>query len=127
MDYKTKLQTNNNNLEGNNIDLQSILNTINELPAAGSGKTTKTIYIDWSGDEALLCSITYISNNQLKYAGYSDDYIEAEGGIIRLHSDNIPNYTSNFIDLYHQGVLYILVATQDGETVYPISTGEQDN
>lgn len=37
MSYKTKLQTNNNNLEGNNIDLQSILNTINNLPAAGSG------------------------------------------------------------------------------------------
>lgn len=37
MSYKTKLQTNNDNLEGNNIDLQSILNTINELPAAGGG------------------------------------------------------------------------------------------
>lgn len=37
MSYKTKLQTNNENLEGNNIDLQSILNTINELPAAGGG------------------------------------------------------------------------------------------
>lgn len=34
MSYKTKLQTNNNNLEGNNIDLQSILNTINDLPEA---------------------------------------------------------------------------------------------
>lgn len=34
MSYKTKLQTNNTNLEGNNIDLQSILNTINELPSA---------------------------------------------------------------------------------------------
>lgn len=37
MSYKTKLQINNENLEGNNIDLQSILNTINELPAAGGG------------------------------------------------------------------------------------------
>ena len=38
MSYKTKLQTNNNNLEGNNEDLQSILNTINELPDAGSNE-----------------------------------------------------------------------------------------
>ena len=32
MDYKAKLQTNNTELENNNIDLQSILNTINALP-----------------------------------------------------------------------------------------------
>ena len=35
MDYKVKLQTNNTNLEGNNTDLQTILNTINALPTAG--------------------------------------------------------------------------------------------
>ena len=37
MDYKNKLQTNNTALEGNNLDLQTILNTINSLPEAGSG------------------------------------------------------------------------------------------
>lgn len=37
MDYKAKLQLNNNELEGNNIDLQTILDTINALPEAGSG------------------------------------------------------------------------------------------
>ena len=35
MDYKVKLQNNNNVFKDNNTDLQSILNTINELPAAG--------------------------------------------------------------------------------------------
>lgn len=34
MDYKSKLQTNNTALEGNNVDLQAILNTINSLPEA---------------------------------------------------------------------------------------------
>jgi hypothetical protein len=34
MDYKAKLQANNTELENNNIDLQSILDTINNLPEA---------------------------------------------------------------------------------------------
>ena len=34
MDYKSKLQTNNTAIEGNNVDLQTILNTINSLPEA---------------------------------------------------------------------------------------------
>lgn len=37
MSYNQKLQNNNTALEGNNIDLQSILNTINSLPEAGGG------------------------------------------------------------------------------------------
>lgn len=39
MDYKNKLQTNNTALEENNLDLQTILNTINSLPEAGSGES----------------------------------------------------------------------------------------
>ena len=38
MSYNQKLQNNNTALEGNNIDLQSILNTINELPSAGTSE-----------------------------------------------------------------------------------------
>lgn len=34
MDYKAKLQLNNNELEGNNVDLQTVLDTINTLPDA---------------------------------------------------------------------------------------------
>ena len=37
MDYNSKLQTNNLELDNNNIDLQAILNTINALPEASSG------------------------------------------------------------------------------------------
>ena len=36
MDYKAKLQNNNNELEGNNADLYAILDVINNLPSAGS-------------------------------------------------------------------------------------------
>lgn len=39
MSYNTRLQNNNTSLEGNNTDLQTILNTINNLPTAGSGET----------------------------------------------------------------------------------------
>jgi hypothetical protein len=37
MDYKVKLQNNNNVFRDNNTDLQAVLETINNLPAAGSG------------------------------------------------------------------------------------------
>ena len=107
--------------------------TVSELPDAieaieAGGKTTKTINIDWSGDEERTCTICYISNNQIisTEQGY-DVYetIEAEGGII-IFSDDRSETSSNFINL---GMLYgystngsIYVATQDGETVYPISS-----
>ena len=35
MDYKVKLQNNNNVFRGNNTDLQAVLETINNLPEAG--------------------------------------------------------------------------------------------
>lgn len=53
MSNATTLQTNNNKLSANNTDLASILNTINNLPEAGSGggsatPDTCTISIDYS-------------------------------------------------------------------------------
>lgn len=109
-----------------------------EAIEAGGGKTTKTINIDWSGDEEYTCMISYISNKEIVSItrGYDiyDVYesIEAEGGIIIYNYDSLES-TSNFIYLGSldgygpnpSGIIYI--ATQDGETIYPISTGEQDN
>lgn len=108
-----------------------------EAIEAGGGKTTKTINIDWSGDEEYTCMISYISNKEIVsitrgydiYGVYES--IEAEGGIIIYNYDSLES-TSNFIYLGSldgqgpnpSGIIYI--ATQDGETIYPISTGEQD-
>ena len=39
MDYKVELQNNNAEIKNNNIDLTTILNTINALPEAGTGET----------------------------------------------------------------------------------------
>lgn len=96
-----------------------------EGKAIGGGKTTKTIYIDWSRDEESLGSVTYISNNE-RVTTTNEWFIEAEGGVISLYSNGIPDYTSNFITLYEVGNVHILVATQDEETVYPTSSGSGD-
>lgn len=92
-----------------------------EGKAVGGGKTTKTIYIDWSGDEEGICYVEYISNGQYKSV-YTDeeDVIEAEGGVVYAEVAN-GYYSDNFISF--QG---IMVATQDGETIYPMSSGEQE-
>lgn len=95
-----------------------------------SSKTTKTIYIDWSGDEEQVCQISYISNNELLTIWAYDgiDSIEAEGGVVVLDDGGmlISSYTSNFISLLGPGARYrALFAKQDGETIYPVSSGDQ--
>ena len=99
-----------------------------EGKAAGGGKTTKTINIDWSGDEELTGWVEYISNNQIVRTeapfNLGIETIEAEYGIVSFNP-SFMDYDSNFIHLgeLHGGVdLYI--TTQDGATLYPISTGE---
>ena len=55
MDYKAKLQTNNIELANNNIDLQEILNTINNLPAAGG--STVDLDAEMASQDALIAQI----------------------------------------------------------------------
>lgn len=97
--------------------------------SVGNGKTTKTINIDWSSDESMLGEFTYISNGQLEHVSNSTiESIEAEGGIVCMKSEMVGYYTSNFIVLYEtfEGGRHfvVLVATQDGETINPVSLSE---
>lgn len=55
MDYKAKLQTNNTELANNNIDLQEILNTINNLPEAGG--STVVLDEEMTAQDALIAQI----------------------------------------------------------------------
>jgi hypothetical protein len=55
MDYKVKLQTNNTELANNNIDLQEILNTINNLPEAGG--STADLDAEMTTQDALIAQI----------------------------------------------------------------------
>lgn len=159
MDYKVKLQNNNNVFRDNNTDLQAVLETINNLPeatvsenldeeiatqeekiasqdelianiaaalegkAAGGGKTTRTINIDWSGDEERVAQIAYISNNEIVTISYNydteQDVIEAEGGVILMEYYYNSYHTSNIIELTHN----VWVATQDEETIYVVNNG----
>lgn len=113
------------------MNLGAIARNIRGMSEAGSSvKTTKTIYLDWSGDEERICEISYISNNELLTIQAYDgiDSIEAEGGVIILNDGNAgaSSYTSNFIRLlYYGGNITVLFAKQDGETIYLVSGGAQ--
>lgn len=114
------------------MSLGAIARNIRGMSETGSGttKTTKTIYLDWSGDEERICEISYISNNELLTIQTYDgiDSIEAEGGVIILNDGNAgaSSYTPNFIRLqYYGGNITVLFAKQDGETIYLVSGGAQ--
>ena len=101
------------------------------IPDVGGGtaKTTKTIYLDWSGDDESTCEIDYVSNNTLVYLGCGNetpDVIEAEGGVVCMRGFEGSYYSSNFIQICDEARGgYVLMATQDGETIYLFSSSEQ--
>lgn len=92
----------------------------------GGGKTTKTINIDWSEDMEYICTLSYVSNNQLiNVDSHEVDSIETEGGVVVIyHADSY--YSSNFLCVLNTDFGRVLMATQDGETLYMVSSGEQD-
>lgn len=94
--------------------------------SGGSVKTTKTINIDWSQDEEMICEVIYISNNELyKLHSYDGiDVIEAEGGFVAVTGEYYKS--DNFIELIADGSYSsTLFAKQDGETVYLCSSASQ--
>jgi hypothetical protein len=96
--------------------------------SGGSAKTTKTINIDWSEDSDWMSSVTYISNGEVitLHSHSSEEVIEAEGGIIIFYSPD-GYYSDNFITLSSDGYgTSYIVAKQDGETLYAVSSSEQD-
>lgn len=91
----------------------------------GGGKTTKTIYIDWTEDMDWNCYVDYVSNGtwQTVYSNEASS-IEAEGGIVKM-STSESYYSSNFLRLTYD-YEPILMALQDGETLFLVSSNEQD-
>ena len=166
MSYNTRLQNSNTSLEGNNTDLQTILNKINDLPsatqsenldaemsaqttalseqdtmiasivtalegkAAGGGVSTKRINLNWDDDIEGLCEITYVSNGEVKglYGSNHQEVIEADYGLVIFNDPNGMSYFSNnFLTVITpwRGEYYVLIAQQDDETIYLVSSNEQ--
>ena len=106
------------------INVGNLADTINNLPEGGTPtKTTKTIYLDWSGDLAETGWIEYISNNEViqLWAYQNIEVIEAEGGIIRYPATEDYIYSNKFISFSEN----VLVAKQDSETIYIVTGDDQ--
>lgn len=106
------------------INVGNLADTINNLPEGGTPtKTTKTIYLDWSGDLAETGWIEYISNNEViqLWAHQNIEVIEVEGGMVKFPASENYTYSNNFI-LFSNDVL---VAKQDNETIYIVTGDEQ--
>ena len=94
--------------------------------AGGVAKTTKTINLDWSEDYEGTCEVVYISNGARVTLGSGYDtpsVIEAEGGVVYMEARVDSYYSNNFISLDYYG--QVIMATQDGETIYLCSSDEQ--
>ncbi len=92
----------------------------------GGGKTTKTINIDWSEDADYICTLSYVSNNQLvDVDSHEMDSIETEGGVVVIYNHD-SYYSSHVLEITSSfdGVR-VLMATQDGETLYMVSSNIQ--
>ena len=169
MDYKVKLQNNNNVFRDNNTDLQAVLETINNLPeagvsenldeeittqeekiasqdeliasitaalegkAAGGGNSSKIINLNWDDDYEGTCEIVYLSNDGAKvlYRANDIETIEANYGVVVLYDPNrMCSYDDTFIQLItynghgYDSLIYTLIATQDNETIYLVSTDD---
>lgn len=88
MSNKTTLQTNNNKLSTNNTDLASILNTINNLPEAGSGGS--------GGGSVDTCTVTLNSTYASNMASITATIVEnGEIKIKTVSNINSTSYTIN--------------------------------
>jgi hypothetical protein len=170
MDYKVKLQNNNNVFKDNNTDLQAVLETINNLPtagisenldeeiatqeekiasqdeliagiaaalegkAAGGGSSSKIINLNWDDDIESTCEIVYLSNDGVKrlYRGDNITTIIANYGVVVIFDPNsMSSYNDTFIQLItelgqgYEHLIYTLIATQDNETIYLVSTNQK--
>lgn len=111
MSNKTTLQTNNNKLSTNNTDLANILNTINNLPEAGSGSggglsqenatVNLTVYSSNSGNRSYITYMHYNGYMYIPHRDYTstDTYTAtlsvAKGSFIHVITDsNTYNYTN---------------------------------
>lgn len=104
------------------------ITTALEGKAVGSGNTTKRINLNWDEDMEGTCEITYVSNGEVKvlYRANNQEVIEADYGLVLIWDYNDMSYSSNnFLTVIHSLPWYVLIAQQDDETVYLVSSNEQ--
>jgi hypothetical protein len=133
----SEITTQDEKLVAQNNLITSVMTAL-EGKAAGGKKNTKTIYLDWSQDDEMIGNCIYLSaDGQWIYVEnmHNIDSIEAEHGIV--FTSRMNNYTDGFIifaatntsgsafDINGLAFDIGLMATQDGETIYFVSSMEQ--
>lgn len=96
MSNKTSLQTNNAKIGANNNELSSILDTINNLPKAGSGETseyTRVGYIQFTGEQTIDTGIICNKNTKIKVV-YTRESSSAQYMYGVASSDNTATVTA---------------------------------
>lgn len=103
------------------ISVSDYADAINNIP---TGKTTKTINIDWSSDYEQTAQLSFYDENFILQTAYNGnfDIIEAQGGIILVRDFHIAYMTDNFI---HVPDCNVYIATADNETIGLDSSGNQ--
>lgn len=91
--YKSNLQSNNETLSANNLDLQSLIEQANALPDAGGGESssidTCTVIVEYSSYPIKCIHYTKVENGKIKTITLGGGYSNTSVGAITTTLENV--------------------------------------